>query len=75
MPFTLEIKVEQMVSSFLPKSWIVDLAQNYAGTLEGGTQGRGIIRNGSKKGNHGDKSVGSGNHQPGGVLALPFTDW
>ena len=53
MPFTLEIKAEQMVSSFLPKSWIVDLAQNYAGTLEGWTQGGGIIRDGSKKANHG----------------------
>lgn len=67
MPFSLEIKAGQMVSSFLPKSWVVDIAQNYAGTLEGGTKGRGTIRNGSK-------SVGSGNYQPGGILALPFTD-
>ena len=51
--FHSEIKAEQMVFSFLPKSWIVDLAQNYAGTLEGGTQGGGIIRKGSKKANHG----------------------
>ena len=67
MPFILEIKAGQMVSSFLSKSWVVDIAQNYAGTLEGGTKGRGTIRNGSKSG-------GSGNYQLGGILALPFTD-